>query len=254
MTIRDQVFSFVKKKYKATPEYLWRRYPDYAIFRHADNQKWFGLIMDLKRKKLGLDGDEIVDVLNVKFSDPLLADLLIQQPGYFRGYHISRGNWVSILLDGTVPFDDICKWLDESYIATASKEKKQKLRPPKEWIVPANPKYYDIVKVFDTYPVAEWKQSSDIALNDIVYMYVGAPYSALLYRCKAVEVSIPYDFDNGQVRMKYVMKLEILDRYPKDAYPFEVLKKAGIRAVRGPRRITEKQIEKIFGTQTGKEG
>ena len=46
MTIRDQVFSFVKKKYKATPEYLWRRYPDYAIFRHADNQKWFGLIMD----------------------------------------------------------------------------------------------------------------------------------------------------------------------------------------------------------------
>ena len=50
MTIRDQVFSFVKKKYKADPEYLWRRYPDYAIFRHADNQKWFGLVMDLKRK------------------------------------------------------------------------------------------------------------------------------------------------------------------------------------------------------------
>ena len=132
MTIRDQIFNFVKKKYKASPEYLWWRYLDYAIFRHADNQKWFGLVMDLKRKNLGLDGEEIVDVLNVKFSDPLLADLLIQQPAYFRGYHISRGNWVSILLDGTVPFDDICKWLDESYMATASKEKKQKLRPPKE--------------------------------------------------------------------------------------------------------------------------
>ena len=50
MTIRDQVFSYVKNKYKADPEYLWRRYPDYAIFRHADNQKWFGLVMDLKRK------------------------------------------------------------------------------------------------------------------------------------------------------------------------------------------------------------
>ena len=33
MTIRDQIFNFVKKKYKASPEYLWWRYLDYAIFR-----------------------------------------------------------------------------------------------------------------------------------------------------------------------------------------------------------------------------
>ena len=127
MTYRDQVFDYVKRKYKTEPEYLWRRYPDYAIFRHADNEKWFGLVMDVARNKLGMAGDEIVDVLNVKCSDPLLADLLIHQPGYFRGYHIARGNWVSILLDGTVPFEDICRWLDESYDATASKAQNQKI-------------------------------------------------------------------------------------------------------------------------------
>lgn len=125
MTLREQLFDHVKKKYKADPEYLWMRFPDYAVFRHTDNEKWFGLVMNVKKKNLGINADDIVDILNVKLSDPLLLDMLVQQPGYFRGYHISRGNWISILLDGSVAFDDICRWLEESYFATASKKKKQ---------------------------------------------------------------------------------------------------------------------------------
>ena len=89
--------------------------------------------MNVRRNKLGLDGEEKVDILNVKLSDPLLVDMLVRQAGYLRGYHISRGNWVSILLDGSVPFDDICNWLNESYMVTASKQKKQKVRPLKEF-------------------------------------------------------------------------------------------------------------------------
>lgn len=120
--MREQLFAYVKKKYQVEPEYLWSRYPEYAIFRHSDNQKWFGLVMNVKKKNLGMDGDDVVDILNVKLHDPLLADLLIQEPGYFRGYHISRGNWISILLDGSVPFDDVCRWLEESYMTTASRK------------------------------------------------------------------------------------------------------------------------------------
>ena len=123
MTLRAQVFDHIKQYYQAQPEYLWLRFPDYAVFRHADNRKWFCLVMDIPRQKLGLDGEEIVDILNVKLSDPLLVDLLIHQPGYFRGYHISRGNWISILLDGSVPFADICQWLEESYHTTAAKRR-----------------------------------------------------------------------------------------------------------------------------------
>ena len=127
-SFRDELIACVKKKYKASPEYLWLRYPDYAVFRHSDNRKWFALIMGVPRNKLGLEGTEVVDILNVKMGDPLLADLLSRQSGYLRGYHISRGNWVSILLDGSVPFADICHWLEESYVATASREEKQKRR------------------------------------------------------------------------------------------------------------------------------
>ena len=53
------------------------------------------------------------------------------------------------MLDGSVPFDDVCRWLEESYLTTASGQKKQKLRPPKEWLIPSNPKYYDIIHAFE---------------------------------------------------------------------------------------------------------
>ena len=121
MTFRDDILKYVKDKYDSEPEYLWRRFPDYVVFRHEDNRKWYALIMDVHRDKLGLQGKDRVDILNVKMSDPFLVSILIQQEGYFKGYHISRGNWISILLDGTVPYDEICEMIDDSFIVTASR-------------------------------------------------------------------------------------------------------------------------------------
>ena len=238
MTLRDQLFIYIKEKYNTDPEYPWMRYPDYAVFRHAENQKWFGIVMDVSQRKLGLSGDETVDVLNVKLSDPFLVDILIKKPGYFRGYHIRRGNWVSILLDGTVPFEDVCGWLDESFLTTASKEKKQKLRPPKEWIVPANPAYYDIEAAFAEAEEINWKQGAGIRRGDTVYMYVAAPVSAILYQCRVTETDIPFPYDDGKVRMKALMKIRLMKRYPPDRFPFSNLgKEYGIFAVRGPRGV-----------------
>lgn len=122
-TIREQIFSYVRKKYNTQPDYPWERFPDYAVFRHKDNNKWYGLVMNIPRDKLGLPESERADILNVKLDDPFFVDMLIQQDGYFKGYHIRGGNWVSILLDGTVPFEEICGMLDKSYLVTASKQK-----------------------------------------------------------------------------------------------------------------------------------
>ena len=78
-SLREEVFRYVKKKYNSEIEYLWTRFPTYAIFRHSDNKKWYGLVMDIPCSRLGLPGEDIVDVLNVKLDNPLLRDLLIQQ-------------------------------------------------------------------------------------------------------------------------------------------------------------------------------
>ena len=102
MAQRQNVIDYIHEKYGAEIEYLWMRYPSYGIFRHADNQKWYALMMDVPRSKLGQPSDEIVDILNVKLDDPLLRDFLVQREGFLPGYHISRGNWISIVLDGSI--------------------------------------------------------------------------------------------------------------------------------------------------------
>lgn len=72
MDIKNEIFKYVKKKYKTKPEYLWRRFPNYAIFRHSDNRKWFALIMDVEKEKLGLAEKTKVYILNIKIDDTII--------------------------------------------------------------------------------------------------------------------------------------------------------------------------------------
>lgn len=238
-SLRGEVLAYAKKQYNTKPEYLWEKFPDYAVLRHEDNQKWYGLIMNIPYNKIDSQKNGNIDILNVKLDDPLLIDMLThQQKGYYVGYHISRGNWLSIVLDGTVELKAVCDLLDISYKVTASRQKKQKLRPPKEWLVPANPKYYDIVHAFDKKDTIEWKQGNGIKKGDTVFLYAGAPVSAILYKCKVTETDIPYDYHTAELTITKLMKIKLQKRYRPDQFPFRRLKEEyNILAVRGPRGI-----------------
>lgn len=238
LSLRPEIYGYIRSRYRAAPEYLWARVPNYAVFRHSDNRKWFALVMDIPKSKLGRFDDAIVDVLNLKLSDPLAVDLLAQREGFFPGYHISRSCWVSVLLDGTVPPTEIYALIDESYAVTASTAKKQKSRPPKEWLVPANPKYYDIEHAFDDADTILWKQGAGIKKGDTVFLYVAAPVSAILYKCRVTETDIPYEYADGSLTIQKVMRIRLKKRYKPSRFTFSVLKEEfGIFAVRGPRGV-----------------
>ncbi|WP_334290920.1 MmcQ/YjbR family DNA-binding protein [Oribacterium sp. FC2011] len=237
-SIRDDVSKYIKEKYKASPEYLWKKYPSFAIFRHEDNRKWFALTATISMDKLGMASSEEADVINVKIDDLMLRDILLQQPGFFPGYHMNKTSWITILIDGTVSLDEICNMVDASFLDTASKKKKDKFRQPKEWIVPANPKYYDIEHAFDNVDEIDWKQGAGIIKGDTVFMYVGAPVSAILYKCKVTEVDIPYEYEDKNLKITALMKIKLQKRYKPDKFTFDRLKSEyGIYAVRGPRGI-----------------
>ena len=244
--MREKIFKYVKEKYNIEPDYPFSTAPTYPVLRHADNRKWFALIMDVQREKLGLKGTDYVDIINLKLGDPMLADMIVRQPGYFYGYHITRSSWISILLDGTVPFEEICQWIDESYAVTASRKKQQKIRPPKEWIVPANPKYFDIVHAFDDAGEIDWKQGRGIKAGDTVFIYAGAPVSAILYKCRVTETDIPYHYSDRNLTITAVMRIKLQKRYKPDRFTFEKLKEEyGIYAVRGPRGIPHRLSEAL---------
>lgn len=236
--MRDTVFAHIKKKYKVSPEYPWRKYDDNAVFRHSDNKKWFALVMSVAREKLGLSGDGYVDVINLKVDDMMLKDMLVRENGICRAYHMNKEHWITVLLDGTVEMDKIYDLIHGSYEATASKKKKVKTRAPKEWLIPANPKFYDIVHAFDREKIIDWKQSGSMKVGDTIFMYVAAPVSAILYKCKVVEADIPYNYEDKNLTITTVMRIQFLQKYDPKKFSFDRLKNDyGIYAVRGPRGI-----------------
>ena len=248
ISLRTEVLDYAEKKYGTKPEYLWKRFPDYAVLRHEDNQKWYGLIMNISYEKIDAKKSGSVDILNIKLDDILLADMLTRQNGYYTGYHISRGNWLSVALDGTVDIKSVCGLIDTSYNVTASKQKKQKLRPPKEWLIPANPKYYDMLHAFDETDIIDWKQGAGIKKGDTVFMYVGSPVSAILYKCEVTETDIPYDYHTKELTITKLMKIKLQKRYKPDSFTFERLKSEyGIFAVRGPRNVTNSLSRALRG-------
>ena len=120
------------------------------------------------------------------------------------------------------------------------KVKPPKARQPKEWVIPANPKFFDIVHAFDHAEEIDWKQGSGIIVGDTVYMYVGSPISAIMYKCVVTETNIPFDYADENLTIKALMKIKLLKRYDPDQYTFTILKEEyGINAIRGPRGIPE---------------
>ena len=243
---RQTVFDYIKKKYKVLPEYPWRRYDSNAVFRHNDNKKWFALVMEMQRDKLGFSGTEYVDVVNLKVDDMFFRDMIIRENGILPAYHMNKMHWITVLLDGTVAEEKIFELIDMSFLATASAKKKEKVRPPKEWIIPSNPKYYDIIHAFDNTDVIDWKQGAGIKKGDMIFMYVGAPVSAILYKCKVTETNIPYQYQDKNLTITALMKIKLLRRYDPSQFTFDVLKSEyGIYAVRGPRGIPNSLSEAL---------
>ncbi len=120
---RQRIMQYVQDRYGTEPEYLWKKYPNYAIFRQPASKKWFAAVMDIPRRCLELDGDELVDVMDVKCG-PIMVGSLLAQEGYFPAYHMSKSSCVSVILDDTVPDEDIYPLLELSYDSVAPKQKK----------------------------------------------------------------------------------------------------------------------------------
>ena len=121
ITYRQQLEAYAWKKYQIEPEQLPFNHEDYSVLRHPKNGKWFAVFIVKTRREFGLAGEGITEIVSVKTRDPFLVDTLAKQPGFLRGFPSSGWNWLSVVLDGTVPIEDIYHFLDESYQITKNK-------------------------------------------------------------------------------------------------------------------------------------
>ena len=108
------VLAYAKETYGDEPEHLWETAPENAILRRKDNQKWYAAILTVSRRKLGLDSDERVEILNLQMDPQELADT-VDHLRYFPAFHMNKKHWVSLCMDGTLSTEELCRRLDESY-------------------------------------------------------------------------------------------------------------------------------------------
>lgn len=108
------LIAHVREKYGDKPEYLWEKFPDNAVWRRKDNEKWYGAILTVERRKLGMEGKGNVEVLDVR-ADPREIPLLTDGKRVFPGWHMNKKHWLSLPLDGTVPLGEAEEFLEESF-------------------------------------------------------------------------------------------------------------------------------------------
>ena len=109
-----KLVEYIREKFFDEPEFLWEKYPNFAIFRRKDNRKWYALIANIPKKYLKLGGAEEIEILNLRV-EPEELDKIFDGKKYFRGWHMNKKSWLTIRLDETLTLEEIFARLEKSY-------------------------------------------------------------------------------------------------------------------------------------------
>lgn len=109
------IIAYVKNTYGAELEFLWEKFPDNAIWRRKDNKKWYGLMLTVSKRKLGIESDETAEIVVLRMK-PEELELLQDNEKYFPGYHMNKKRWCTVILDHSVPSHDLYRRIDQSYL------------------------------------------------------------------------------------------------------------------------------------------
>lgn len=122
------------------------------------------------------------------------------------------------------------------------------------WIIPCNPKYYDIVGAFSEFDTIEWSQTTNITIGDTVYIYVGEKYKSIMFKCEVIAADLygnrtneDYKYYIGsdkQPDIRY-MKLRLLCKYDPGIMPLQELKANGLANVQGRSKATQQLLNYI---------
>ena len=241
----NRISALIHERYAESPDYPFKKLSDYGVFRYPENRKWYALIMNIKRSLLGGTCEEKIDVINLRVY-PEEFDRALKTNGIYPAYHMKKTTWVSIALDDTLTDPEIMDYIDMSRnMAIGSGSKTGKQLSVDHWVVPANPKFYDVEKAFKNRDEIEWKQSSKVKAGDIVYLYVAAPISSVKYECVVTETDIPFDYKDKNITIKTVMKIKRTRTFRKGQIDIKQLRELGVKNVQGPRKATPELIDFI---------
>lgn len=112
--VTQQLISHNREVYGDELEYLWPKVPENAVWRRKDTGKWYAALLIVPRSKLGLDCEELVEIIDLRVL-PENVDALVDGERYFPGFHMNKRRWYTVMLDGSVPAEELYPRIAESY-------------------------------------------------------------------------------------------------------------------------------------------
>ena len=120
---RQELTDYIFDAFSVEADYPFPRDDVTCVFRHIDNRKWFGIMMRIPYRTLGINRAGEADIVNVK-CDPVLMGALRGKPGFRPAYHMNKDKWITILLDGSAGREEITALVDMSFRMTETKPRK----------------------------------------------------------------------------------------------------------------------------------
>ena len=127
---KQQLFSYCLTTYGTSPDYPFDEDFETAVLRHADNRKWYALVMRVSRRKFGFDSDEVIDVVNLKLPTEMFGSFGAVD-GVYPAYHMNKLHWISVLLPDA-PSDIVQFLVNASFEITNDKIKRKNNLPDRE--------------------------------------------------------------------------------------------------------------------------
>ena len=123
---KQEFLSLCRESYGTIADYPFDEDFETAVLRHADTRKWYALVMTVSRRRLGLDSDERIDVVNLKLPTEMFGAFGAKD-GVYPAYHMNKLHWISVALPDA-PADLVTFLVGVSHAATARKASKRKAK------------------------------------------------------------------------------------------------------------------------------
>ena len=126
-----------------------------------------------------------------------------------------------------------------------------------EWVISGKPSTYDAISAFRNLKIIDWRQIlSDVAINDIVYIYMSGNINQIKLKCIVTKINLPkpeiddikYFVTPPSKEYKKYMQLKLLEEYDDPRLGYHELKQRGLNSVQGQQRLPEsvkKYIESV---------
>lgn len=122
---RKQLEEYITETYNAKAEHPWAPDTMHTVFRHVNNRKWFAVVMEIPKTKLGINEDGMINIVNLK-CDPIMTGSFLAEEGIFPAYHMSKTHWLSVAIDGRANEERLKLLLDISFDLTVKKNIRKK--------------------------------------------------------------------------------------------------------------------------------